>query len=210
LYTALRSFVQADHLDGVAIKCWPELKDRFLNPCVVNGIMTDEGVMVGCETDVHGTISMLMEHYLTAGAAFFSDLITFDETANTALFWHCGAASASLAARQELIQLEKHSIGTGSATLEFPLRAGRVTVTRLGPLETGYRLLIVTGEALQTPMLLRGNNILVKTDLPVRQVIDRIIDKGVEHHYALTYGDLRQDLLELCKWTGLQPETLEG
>ena len=210
LYTAIRTFVDSDELDGIAIKCWPELKDRFLNPCVVNGIMTGEGVMVGCETDVHGTISMLIEHYLSGDAVFFADLVTFDEKENTALFWHCGAASAQLAAQQDLIQLEKHSIGTGSATLEFPLRSGRVTVTRLGPIETGYRLLILSGEAVKTPMLLRGNNILVNTELPVRQVIGRIIDKGIEHHYALAYGDLRQDLLELCKWADLQPETLES
>jgi L-fucose isomerase-like protein len=209
LYTAMSHLTAGEKLNGVAVKCWPELKDRRLNPCVVNGMMTDEGIMMGCETDVHGTITMLIEHELNGSSAFFSDLVTFDEEKNAALLWHCGAAPASLAARRELINLEKHSIGSGTATLEFPLRQGRVTIGRLGPTESGYRLLIVTGDAQETGMPLRGNNIWVKTDLPVRQVIERIIARGVEHHYALTYGDLRQDLLELCMWANLQPETLE-
>jgi L-fucose isomerase-like protein len=209
LYVAMRELVDAQRLSSIAVKCWPELKDRMLNPCVVNSLLTDEGIMTGCETDVHGTISMLIEHLLTGEPAFFADLVTFDETANTALLWHCGAAPSSLAASKEDVALERHSIGTGIATIEFPLREGRVTFTRLGPLDGGYRLLIVTGDAVPTGMPLRGNNIFVRTDLPVRQVVERIIERGVEHHYALTYGDLRLDLLELCSWAGLQPEAVE-
>ena len=89
------------------------------------------------------------------------------------------------------------------------MRAGRVTFSRLGPVGEAFRLLIVTGEAVPTDMLLRGNNLLMRTDLPVRQVIDGIIERGIEHHYSLTYGDLRRDLVEFCSWTRIQPETLE-
>jgi len=210
LYSAMQTFVKNDGVSGIAIKCWPELKDRLLNPCVVNGMMIDEGVMVGCETDVHGTISMLIQHSLNQKPAFFADLVTFNEAENTALLWHCGAAAASLAARQEERYLEKHSIGSGSTTLEFAMRPGRMTISRLGPIGEDYRLLILTGEAVSTPMLLRGNNMLVRTDLPVRQVVDRIIERGIEHHYSATYGDLRKDLVEFCKWTGIHAETLEN
>ena len=210
LYSAMQTFAQQDNLNGIAVKCWPELKDRMLNPCVVNGMMIDEGVMVGCETDVHGTISMLIQNSLNNAPPFFADLVTFNEADNTALLWHCGAAAASLAARREERNLEKHSIGTGSTTLEFAMRAGRMTITRLGPIGEGYRLLILTGDAVSTPMLLRGNNMLVRTDLPVRQVVDRIIERGIEHHYSATYGDLRKDLVEFCSWSGIQAETLEG
>jgi L-fucose isomerase-like protein len=209
LYSAMHRFTDHDGLSALAVKCWPEMKDRLLNPCVVNGMMTDEGIMMGCETDVHGTISMLIQHYLNDAPAFFADLVTFNETDNTALLWHCGAASASLAARKEAVALEKHSIGTGTATLEFALRPGRATVSRLGPIGEAYRLLIVTGEALPTGMLLRGDNLLFRTDLPVRQVIDRIIERGIEHHYSVTYGDLRRDLVEFCFWSGIRAETLE-
>ena len=210
LYSAMQTFVQNDGVNGIAIKCWPELKDHMLNPCAVNGMMIDDGVMVGCETDVHGTLSMLIQHFLTDKPAFFADLVTFNEAENTALLWHCGAAAASMAAHREERYLEKHSIGTGSTTLEFVMRPGRMTLSRLGPIGEDYRLLIVTGEAVSTPMLIRGNNMLVRTDLPVRQVIDRIIERGIEHHYSATYGDLRKDLVEFCKWSGVHAETLEN
>jgi L-fucose isomerase-like protein len=209
LYSAVRTFVDSEGLSAVAVKCWPELKDRRLNPCVVNSLLTDEGIMMGCETDVHGTVTMLIEHFLTGQPAFFADLVTFDEAENTALLWHCGAAPASLAARKDAVALERHSIGEGTATIEFPLREGRATFCRLGPEDGGYRLLVVTGDAVPTGMALRGNNIFVRTDLPVRQVVQRIIERGIEHHYAFTYGDLRLDLLELCRWAGLRLETLD-
>jgi L-fucose isomerase-like protein len=57
-------------------------------------------------------------------------------------------------------------------------------------------------------MLLRGDNLLFRTDLPVRQVIDRIIERGIEHHYSISYGDLAEDLVEYCFWSGIQAETL--
>lgn len=210
LYTAMQTFVKNDGVSGIAIKCWPELKDRLLNPCAVNGMMIDDGVMVGCETDVHGTLSMLIQNSLNGRPAFFADLVTFDEAENTVLLWHCGAASASLAARREESYLEKHSIGTGSTTLEFVMQSGRITFSRLGPVGEDYRLLIVSGEAVPTKLLLRGNNMLVRTDLPARQVVERIIERGIEHHYSATYGDLRKDLLEFCKWSGIHAETLEN
>jgi len=61
-----------------------------------------------------------------------------------------------MAARKEAAKLEKHSIGGGIATLEFALRPGRATVSRWDPLGEAYRLLILSGEALPTGMLLRG------------------------------------------------------
>ena len=192
----------------MAVKCWPELLDRRLNTCAVNSMLTDDGLMTGCETDVHGTITMLIEHYLTGKPAFFADLVNFDEEANVAHLWHCGAAPVSLAAAKDAVTIERH-FGGGTASIEFPLREGRATFSRLGPVDDGYRLLIVTGDALPTGMPLRGNNILMRTDMPVRQMVNMIIERGVEHHYAFTYGDLRQDLLELCDWSGLRPETLE-
>jgi L-fucose isomerase-like protein len=115
-----------------------------------------------------------------------------------------------MAAQREERFLEKHSIGTGSTTLEFVMRPGRMTFSRLGPIGEDYRLLIVTGEVIPTPMLVRGNNMLVRTDLPVRQVVERIIERGIEHHYSATYGDQRRDLVEFCTWTGIQAETLEN
>jgi L-fucose isomerase-like protein len=209
LYQSLQTIINRENINGIAIKCWPELKDRYFNPCVVNGMLTDEGVMVGCETDVHGTITMLMQYFLTKQSAFFCDLVTFNEQENSVLLWHCGAAAASLARNSESRVLEIHSIGTGSATLEFPLKTGRGVFARLGVKGDNYRLLIVSGEALQTPMLLRGNNLLFRTDQPARHVVNTIIEKGIEHHYSFAYGEsLRDDLLELCKWVGVEAETL--
>lgn len=101
LYTAMHQVSDNDKLNGIAVKRWPEMKDRLLNPCAVNGMMTDDGIMMGCETDVHGTISMLIQHFLNDAPAFFADLVTFNEAENTALLWHCGAASVSLAARRK-------------------------------------------------------------------------------------------------------------
>jgi L-fucose isomerase-like protein len=209
LYESLRVIVEREKISGIAIKCWPELKDLHFNPCVVNGMFTDEQVMLGCETDVHGTITMMIENALNSGPSFFCDLVTFDEKDNTVLLWHCGAAAASMAKDPTSRRLEKPSIGTGTATLEFPLKTGRGVFARLGVMGAAYRCLVVSGEAVPTGMLLRGNNLLFRPDgIAVRKLVTSIIDKGIEHHYAFAYGEeLKPDLIEFFRWLKIEVET---
>ena len=55
LKLALADWVEHNALDAVALQCWSALQDAFgVFPCFVHGLLTDEGVPVTCETDIHG------------------------------------------------------------------------------------------------------------------------------------------------------------
>jgi hypothetical protein len=59
-------------------------------------------------------------------------------------------------------------------------------------------MFICGGEALKTEMVVRGNPSEVKLDSNVREVLGKIVTEGFEHHYAVVYADVKEELIELC------------
>jgi len=201
----LVDFSRSNKIDCYGIKCWPELPKRGLNICFVIGWLTDEGIISGCEADFDGTMTMLLQYYLTDEIPWLADLIHMDEKKNVCIFWHCGAAPPSLASDKSGVAIQKQYRGLDrGASIEFPLQAGRVTIARLGPSEGRYRMFITTGEAIQTEMILRGNPSIVKMDSSVEDMLGTISQNGIEHHYAIIYGDHKNDLVEVCQWLNIK------
>ena len=95
--------------------------------------------------------------------------------------------------------------GVKGVSCEFPLKPGRVTLMRIGEdRDGGYRLFMAAGTALETEQLLRGTPLQVKFDEKVSDLIETIIDEGVEHHYALIHGDVTAELKLFAKWMGIK------
>ena len=86
-------------------------------------------------------------------------------------------------------------------TDEFPLKPGRVTLARLGETRDGdgFRMLVCTGDGLDTDLFVRGNPLKIKFDAGCDAVRKEVIENGWEHHYALMYGDQAQALSDLCR-----------
>ena len=70
-------------------------------------------------------------------------------------------------------------------------------------------MFITTGEALPTKMILRGNPSIVKIDVFVERLLGAIVENGVEHHYAIVYGDHKDDLVEVCGLLNIKIITVE-
>jgi len=211
VFLSFKAIAAKHGLDAFAVKCWPDLEEMYgLAPCAVLGMLTDSGLTTGCEGDVYGTVTMLLERALSGGEApFFCDMISLDFDANTGVVWHCGAAPASLKDQAQDCGLCKHSIVDGGGrmgvTNEFPLKGGRVTFARLGETQdgTGFRMLFASGEGLKTPQLLKGNPLKVKFDASLKDLASTIIEEGFEHHYSLVRADVSKELSIVCKWLGI-------
>ena len=55
---------------AVAIQCWNALQDEIgIMPCCANGLLTEEGIPVVCETDIHGAITSLLVQAAEIGRA---------------------------------------------------------------------------------------------------------------------------------------------
>ena len=211
LFQAFVETAEKYRLDAFAIRCWPEFSDIYgIGVCALIGLLNEAGFVTGCEGDMIGTVTMKLGSLLVPGEKpFFCDLISFDEKANTGVVWHCGAAAPSLCRSGCEPRFCKHSIidggGVKGVSCEFPLKPGRVTLMRIGEdRDGGYRLFMAAGTALETEQLLRGTPLQVKFDEKVSDLIETIIDEGVEHHYALIHGDVTAELKLFAKWMGIK------
>ena len=79
LYVGIRSLCEEHGCTAAAIQCWNALQNDSglgVMPCMVNGLLIEDGIPVTCETDLHGAVTaiLLQEAADRCSAIFFSDL----------------------------------------------------------------------------------------------------------------------------------------
>jgi L-fucose isomerase-like protein len=77
---------------------------------------------------------------------------------------------------------------------EFPLKPGRVTLARFSRSRGVHRLVIGGGEMLSAPPSFSGTSGVLQFDRTVDDVLATVMDEGLEHHYGVVYGDVREPL----------------
>ena len=60
------------------------------------------------------------------------------------------------------------------------------------------------GTALDTDQILRGNPLNVKFDRRIPEMVDTVIENGIEHHYVVVHGDIMDKLRLFAKWMDLE------
>jgi len=199
-YLALRRLAEENRLDGMGLRCWPQFfTDLKCAACGALSLLTEERMPCSCEADINGTITQLILQTLSGGPAFGTDVVSFEAEANLAVVWHCGLAPLSMADPQVKPRGAIHSNRLLPLLMEFPLKPGRVTVARLSEAAGEYRLVVGAGEMLRAPLSFSGTAGALRFDRPAMEVADIIIREGLEHHAAITYGDVVAELLSLAR-----------
>lgn len=200
LHAAYSAFVEEKGIKALASRCWPDFFVEYETPvCGVLSSLTDQGIVSSCEADVYGAVSMYILKELTDSAPYFGDPVSLDEEKNTITYWHCGAGACSLARKDTGAQAGVHPNRKIGLTMEFGLKAGRVTLIRLGRKPDGsFRMYLMGGEALDEPQKFLGTSVEVKTDNNAAQIVENAVKDGWEPHFALVYGDVREEIKLLC------------
>ncbi|WP_112426039.1 hypothetical protein [Thermogemmatispora tikiterensis] len=200
-YVALRSLLQEEQLDGLAVRCWPEFPQDFgLMPCATLGRLADDGFVCACEADLHGAVTLLILQWLSGAAPLLADVVALNEEAGTISLWHCGNAPACLARPGEEIPLTVHCNRRIGVTGNFAIRPGPATLARLGVGPRGYRLLYAEGELLDEPVnRFAGNTAVFRPSCDARQLLDTLIEGGWEHHVAFVAGHQAAALAALAE-----------
>lgn len=196
-YEAMRDQVAAEGLHGVAVRCWPEtFLKRDCAVCASSSLLCEAGVPATCEADVHGVLTGLLLQGVGATATFGADMVAADPEKNTLTFWHCGLAPLSMCDPSFAPRGALHSNRQRPLLMEFPLKAGRVTVARLTQAgdSNGYRLVIGTGEMLSAPMQFSGTSGVFQPDSGAEHALQVILQEGLDHHFTLAYGDFAESL----------------
>lgn len=200
VYLALKDFVEKQKIDFLGVKCWPEMMKRGINPCMVLGRLTDEGIIAACESDFGGALSMLFGKWASKNASWLADIVDINDKNKSFYFWHCGAAPRSLAHEGEFPIINKQFRGLDRGnTLEFVLKEGDVTVLRFGITCDRYRIFAFEGKAVVPDKRIRGNVSQIIPENDPRQILDKIVEYGVEHHLVVVYGRHIKSFKELAR-----------
>ena len=204
VYQALQAISKEQKLNGFAVRCWPEFfTDLGCAACGAMSMLNNENIPCGCEADVNGTITQLIMQWIGCEPAFGSDIVDIDAASNTGVLWHCGQAPFSMAEPSAQKHGGIHSNRRVPLVMEFPLKAGVVTLARLSRASGELRLVIGRGEVISAPPSFSGTSGVVRFENPAKQVLDTIMREGLEHHVALAYGDHRATLRALADMLNL-------
>ena len=87
-------------VDAVSAECWTAMQLLVgAMPCTAYGILADMGYIIGCESDMHATITQVLLSCASLGEhrPFLGEFTTrHPEDKNTELLWHCGPFAHSL------------------------------------------------------------------------------------------------------------------
>ncbi len=212
LKLAISRWAEAEGLSAVAIQCWTAMQSALgLIPCFVNGELTDDGLPVACETDLHGAVTSIIAQAAIRGASptFFADLtIRHTDNPNAELLWHCGNFPYSLAKDGKAASVSDQHGALCPAAGNWEIKGGDITLCRFDGANGEYSLLMGNGKGVEGPYS-RGTYLWVEfNDWPLWE--HKFVYGPYIHHCTGIHGKLAPALYEACKYIpGLKPDPVE-
>jgi L-fucose isomerase-like protein len=195
VFCALEDVQQESRAKGLAVRCWPEMFTEYgCAACGPMAMMNQKQVPAACEADVHGSLSQLVLQELAGEPAWMADLVDITPADDTAVLWHCGLAPLSMRDPDAHAEATIHTNRRMPLLHQFPIKPGRVTLARLSRARNETKLMIAGAEVIRAPMAFTGCSGTVRFDRPAADVGRTIMEEGLEHHFALAYGDHRPAL----------------
>ncbi|HEX3717192.1 MAG TPA: L-fucose/L-arabinose isomerase family protein [Verrucomicrobiae bacterium] len=192
LYLAMRHFLDAENLDALTIRCWPEMPNTFGQwPYLALARLIDEGRAVACEGDADGALTNWIGESLGMGRCYLTDWLEHDH--ETITLWHGGAAPMGLcppAGEPGSPRIALHFNSKKPTVVEASLRENMpVTLLRFWRYEGGYHLTAREGTTIKPKRALMGTNGLARlTDQDPGEWFETLCDQGMPHHLAVFEG----------------------
>jgi len=198
-YEAMRCMAEEKGYAGIAVRCWPDFFTHYgAAACGAVAMLNEHFIPGGCEADIHGVITSLILQRLAGEPPFNTDLVDMDRESDTCVFWHCGQAPVQMADPDVDIRATIHSNRKLPLLNEFPLKPGRFTMARFSKGHDRATMVIGAGEMLKAPLAFSGTSGVARLDSPVDEVLDNLMQAGLEHHSAIVYGEHRPALRKLA------------
>jgi len=202
VFCALQDVRRDSGASGLAVRCWPEMFTEYgCAACGPMAMMNQERVPSACEADVNGSITQLLLQELSDQPAWMADLVDITPADDTAVIWHCGLAPLSMRDPEVPAEATIHTNRRMPLLHQFPIKPGRITLARLSRARNEVKLMIAGAEVIRAPMAFTGCSGTIRFDRPAADVHQTIMDEGLEHHFALAYGDHKPALRAIAaRW----------
>lgn len=190
VHAALDSLRAERGCAALAVRCWPEMfVDYGCAACGPMGLLNGAKTPAACEADVYGALTQRLLQDLAGEPAWLADIVDMDTASNTGVLWHCGSAPASMCDPTFRAEAQIHSNRRMPLLAQFPLKPGRITIARISQARNEPRMVLGAGEVLAAPMSFTGTSAVVRFDGGTDAAMRGLLDKALEHHVAIVYGD---------------------
>lgn len=191
---------------AVAIQCWNALQDELgVMPCCANALLTDEGLPVVCETDIHGAITSVLVQAAGMGDTpiFFADwTVRHPDNENGELLQHCGPWPLSLAKTKPILGYPLAFDHPGA--VEAECKHGEVTLARFDGDNGQYSFLMGNAKGVDGPYT-KGTYLWIEVE-NWKRLEAKIVEGPYIHHCTGIHGDVVPVLYEACKYIGVTPD----
>ena len=204
---AMKNIAEGEKLDALTVYCqslW-QREEIGVVPCVGMSLLMQDGVFCSCEGDVPTTLSGLMLESLSKGA-FFTEIWCNDFENDQFMMGHSGTMNLGLFNKKpENVKMVRHPWWNGccgrGACLEVKMPPGKGTLFSLTQTHTSsWRMIVSTADVVdRDPVPLGAPNFFIKLEKPITQYLEELSKIGAAHHFAMTYGDLTEELKALAR-----------
>ncbi len=209
---SLQRIMKELNADAMTVNCWTEIQSRYgISACSTFARLNEKGFTTACEVDLLGAATMYVMNCLALNESK-TDFIDWTDLhpseKNVWLAWHCGNAAPSLCAcscKKKLLRNERMIQWNPAChgALEFRLKEGPVTCSRMVEYDGQYTFFTGTGTVINIPPFVRGGYGWVKVnDLADWEM--KMVDCGIIHHGTLIHDPIVADALEMfCKFLNI-------
>lgn len=217
IYLALKQIIEEEGYDALAVQCWPTFQSEYqVVPCMAYSLLgSEDGFAVSCEGDLPGAVSMLLMNSMsrTFGSATLLDLTALDAANDSALLWHCGVTPRHFGRDKSIRWVDHVTLNRKSGE-----RIGVSGDLVFAPQETTIayaggdfsRLFIAGARIVEREQTgfdgTRGWFTELRIDgetVSVGELLNTVLVRGQQHHYAVAQGDLTSELAEVAAWLGM-------
>lgn len=182
-------------VDAVSAECWTAMQLAVgAMPCTAYSVLADKGYIIGCESDLLGTVTMALLSCASLGRniPFFGEFtVRHPQDQNTELLWHCGPFAYSLKAEDSAAKLV-------NMRQWFRVKDGRYTVARLDQDNGNYSLLSGVCSSGEGPYTF-GTYLWARFD-NLSGWEKKLVEGPYIHHMAEIEGDYTDALEEFCRY----------
>jgi len=184
---ALEEMVKEHGLSAITVRCFDLLK-YDITACLA---LANLDIPAGCEGDIGATLTMMILHNITGKPCWMANVCKLDPF----VLAHCTVPLKMV----ERYELTTHAESGKGVAIRGKLREGTVTLSRYGR----GKMLIALGRIVRN--LREDGFCRTQVELEPYFDVEDFVENALGNHVVLTYGDLRKDLKDFCKFLGIKP-----
>ena len=210
IYMATKEISKNYALDAIAAECYP-MFSGLMN--LTSSWLADEGFIVDTEGDIgHTMVMYMLNRAAKGGACALGEVGSMDDENQILALAHEGSTAHSLAENINKVQISQS--GEKGTFVGVPVKPmEQVTISSIAGAGGKYKLLVEQADVVQATheeWVQGGEKLLVK--LHVRDkaslVVDRLMEKGMDHHLVVKEGNHVQSMTMVCKFLGIEAVNL--